>query len=274
MPSSQPLPVRAITYLAPSIPEDLFRIVVDHLAKALERPVLLEVESRVSGPMRTEQDPFAQDRADLGFLCAPSYLYLESLADPSIELVPAGLVFADPRYEQLPVYFSDVVVAREHPASSFEDLAGASWGYNDECSLSGYFSALQRLNAIESSRRFFSALVRTGSHLNSLAAVAKGEIDAAAIDSNVLAMQGRAKPEIFGRLRVLESWGPFPIQPIVASRRLGNELRERICSALLNLSEDRALMQDLGRFDLIGFKPIDERSFDAERKALQSLGEI
>lgn len=247
---------------------------VDHLAQALDLPVLLEVESRVSGPMRTEQDPFAMDRADLGFLCAPSYLYLESLAEPSIELVPAGFVFADPRYERQAVYYSDVVVARDHSASSFEELAGCSWGYNDECSLSGYFSALQRLNELELNRKFFSDLVRTGSHLSSLAAVVKGDIDAAAIDSNVLAMQRRADPEMFGKLQVLESWGPFPIQPIVASRRLGDGLRERISSALLTMSEDRDLMKDLARFGLIGFKPIDEEAYEAERKALRSLGEI
>ena len=131
----------------------------------------LDVESRSSGPMHGDVDLFAEGRADIGFLCSPSYLYLRAQARPSVELVPAGFVFGDPRNSGKPVYFSDVVVRTDHPARGFDDLSGSIWGYNDECSLSGYFATLRKLSEIGCDDDFFARRVCTGSHIASIDAV-------------------------------------------------------------------------------------------------------
>jgi len=266
--------LRAVTYLAPGIPLELFQLVTDHLARALGREIELHCESRTSGPMHGELDPFAEGLADIGFLCSPSYLYLREQRRPSIELVPAGFVFGDERAAGEPVYFSDVVVRSEHPAREFGDLAGSTWGYNDDCSLSGHFAALQKLAEIGCAADYFGRRVQTGSHAASIDAILDGEVDGASIDSTVLARARRERPDLGERLRVLDSWGPFPVQPVVVRSELGATWPARIADAMLDLGtvhRDSARMRELGLERCV---PIDDAAYAEERRALRALGQI
>lgn len=269
--SRRPAKLRALTFLAPGIPLGFFRAVTAHLAEALGVEIRLESESRSSGPMHGDRDPFAEGRADLGFLCSPSYLYLRTGPRPSVELVPAGFVFRDSRHDGEPVYFSDVIVRLDDPARSFLDLAGRAWGYNDECSLSGHFAALQRLAELRCDADFFGRRVRTGSHHASLCRLLSGEIDGASIDSTVLSATLRAEPELRSRLRLLDSWGPFPVQPVVTSSRLGRGFAERVAEALRTLPGTGPLGRALIGYGLEGCAPLAEEAFAAERRALQAL---
>jgi phosphonate transport system substrate-binding protein len=265
--------LRAITFLAPGIPLEFFELVSDHLARQLSCEIELVSENRNSGPMHGDADPFAEGRADIGFLCSPSYLYLRALSRPSIELVPASFAFRDARAGGRPVYFSEVVVRADHPAQGFTDLAGGVWGFNDECSLSGYFAALQKLSELGCENGFFGRRVQTGSHQASIEAALAGEIDGAAIDSTVLAMMRRERPELTERLRVLESWGPFPIQPVVVRSELASSLGPRIADALLGLHRTGQAEQ-LSDFGLERCVPIEDRAYAEERRALYDLGLI
>ena len=218
--------------------------------------------------MHGTADPFAEGAADIGFLCSPSYLYLRERT-PSVDLVPAGFVFRNARHSGEPVYFSEVVVRKEHRARVFADLAGAVWGYNDECSLSGYFSTLQELSSLGRDDRFFRRWVRTGSHVASVRSVLDGAIDGAAIDSVALDLMLRERPAWRSRLRVLESFGPFPIQPVVIRSSLAAEWRAPIAEALLDLPGDAGA---LARFGLEDCVPISDEAYGAEYRALCALG--
>jgi len=153
-----------------------------------------------------------------------------------------------------------------HPARAFADLAGAVWGFNDECSLSGYFSTLQELARLGADRSFFEHWVRTGSHAASIEATLAGAVDGAAIDSIAFALMLRERPELRGRLRVLASFGPFPIQPVVVRSELAPTWRARIAGALLELGPS------LSRFGLEGCIPIDHTAYEDEHRTLCSLG--
>ena len=99
---------------------------------------------------------------------------------------------------------------RESPARSFLDLRGSSWAYNDPCSLSGYYNLLKKLAEMGEDVDFFGRVCCSGSHLESMGMICRGETDATAIDSNVLRIKLKSSPELGKRLRVIESWGPFP----------------------------------------------------------------
>jgi phosphonate transport system substrate-binding protein len=226
-------PLRVITYLAPSIPERFFRVIADHLGERLGRGAELIVEGRTSGPLPGD-DPFQRGEADVGFMCAPSLLLLRAATTPSIELIPVATVWVDRRAKGRPVYFSDVVVRADSGIDSFDQLRAQTWAHNDDRSLSGWHSALQRLRAVPDSARFFSKTIASGSHLESLRLVTEGLADGAAIDSNVLIMERAQHPELRPRLRVIESWGPWPIQPAVV-RALPDEIKRRIAGHLTDL---------------------------------------
>jgi phosphonate transport system substrate-binding protein len=263
-------PLRVLSYLAPSIPAELFEVLAEELETATGSPVELSFETGVSGPS-PEDDPFAAERADLAFVCAPSYVALKEAGSP-VTLLPAAPVFDDPRAQGLPVYYSDVVVRSDRAAARFEDLGGAVWAYNDRRSRSGWLNMLARLAEIGhagSPEEFFTGLVPAGSHLRSLELVAGGSADAAAIDSNTLRLVRRREPAQTARLRVLESWGPMPIQPVLAGTALPHPLRQRIAEALLRLGERPAARERLGEFGLRGFAPVEEATYASMASGLR-----
>ena len=268
--------LRGITYLAPGLPRELFECVLEAVGAELGACVSLECDPRSSGPMHGAHDPFASPvashAADVGFLCSPSFLYLRSLEIPSVELVPFGLVFDDPRLADRPVYYSDVIVRADGPARNLDDLRGATFGYNDTCSLSGYYAARQELARRSTDQDYFASEVCTGSHHASIGAVIDGTIDVAAIDSNVLALERGARPELERELRVLESWGPHPIQPIVMRAGLPSVEKAAIARAVGRIFEDPARTATLARFGVVGFAPVGEDHYAEEREALRGLG--
>jgi phosphonate transport system substrate-binding protein len=240
--------LRIITYLSPSIPAELYELIARDLGEQCGLAAELAFESRISGPLAGDDDLFAGGTADVGFLCAPSFRWLNA-SRRSVELLPLP-VPADPRAEGRPVYFADVVVRADAPARTFADLANARWSYNDRNSKSGWFSMIERI-APHKPEEFFRELVAAGSHLRSLDLVASGAADAAAIDSNVL----RANPR--GTLRVLESWGPFPIQPAVV--RADFAPKARVAAALLTMHERHGdVLSNLG---VSHFVAGDERAY-------------
>lgn len=219
--------------------------------------------------MRGTEDPFSRGDADVGFMCAPSFLWLLEHETPPVELLRAAPVFRDGRAPGRPVYFSELVVRRDSPAGSFLDLRGRSWAYNDPCSLSGYYNLLKKLADMGKDEGFFGRTCCSGSHLNSLEMVVGGEVDAAIIDSNVLRSRLQAAPELRERLRVIETWGPFPIQPAVLRSGLHPELKNRLRAALLTIGEGGHAPPSLAGFGLERFAPITYEQYVSEGDALR-----
>jgi len=236
--------LRLITYLAPSIPAGLFEVVARHVEATCGVPVSLDFETRISGPLEGDDDPFADGRADVGFVCAPTYRWMRQ----RVALLPAPVPL-DARAGGRPVYFADVVVRADSGLMRFDDLRGLRWAYNDRNSRSGWFSMIERVGGNMS---FFSQLVHAGSHLQSLAAIREGRVDGAAIDSNVLFLQPREG------LRVIESWGPFPIQPVIVRAEIDDALKRRIGAALLSVHE----RHDLSRYGFARFAPVTSADYE------------
>jgi phosphonate transport system substrate-binding protein len=244
--------LRLITYLAPSIPAEFFRVVAAHVEAACGVATSVEFEERISGPLGGDRDPFAESTVDLGFVCAPSYRWMRAKDPKSVELLPAPVPL-DARANGRAVYFADVVVRADSPFIAFDDLRGARWAYNDQNSRSGWFSMVERVGDPES---FFGALQQSGSHLRSLELVLNGDVDAAAIDSNALFLQRRARPEVANALRIVETWGPYPIQPVIIRGGVARELKDRIASALLSMSPE-----SLEPFGFRGFTNVDDATY-------------
>lgn len=262
-PRGERRPLRLLSYLAPSLPEGLFRLVGERVAAAIGCSVHIDFETSVSGPT-LETDPFASGRADLAFVCGPSYEMLRG-GGRAVALVPAAPVFDDPRNGGRPVYFSDVIVPAGHPARSLADLRGGRWAYNDRESLSGWHRMIERLAAMGAGgpEAFYSRVFASGAHVRSIELVAAGEADVSAVDSNALILARRSTPALSERLRVLESWGPTPIQPLLASAALDERTRAGVLSALLTLDGDPAARRSLAEYGVVRFAPADPASYES-----------
>jgi len=261
--------LRLRTYLTPSIPRSLFAYLAGYLGECLGVATELQIETRHSGPPRNAPDPFSRGEVDLAFCCAPPYIWLRERPGPPVELLPLGLVFDDARAGGRPVYYSDIVVRADHPARSFADLVDARWGYNDRESLSGYYSVLQAAADHGADASFLGRLHDTGSHLASLRELRRGSIDAAAIDSTVLALRWRRDRALRSDLRVVHALGPWPIQPMVVRRTLPDRLKAALASALGALAETPMRRRTLRRWLVSGVASMTDADFDVERAALR-----
>ncbi len=254
--------IRFVTYLSPSIPQALFEALADHVQRALgHERVSLRVESRASGPRKGGECSSFAEEADVAFMCAPSFLWLRDLRPPPAELLGLLPVFDDERNQGKPVYFCDVVVRNDAPSHAFSELEGGSWAYNDACSLSGYYSLLNKLAESGADESFFDNIHCSGSHLNSIEAVLNGKADAAAIDSNVLRIRCREVPVLRNELRVIESWGPYPIQPVVVNSTLHPDLKRRLRAAFLTTEQDQHTRPTLKQFGLSHFVAGDPEDY-------------
>jgi len=261
--------IRFVTYLSPSIPQALFEALADHVQRALERErVSLRVESRASGPQKGSECSSFAEEADVAFMCAPSFTWLRGLQPPPVELLGVLPIFDDERNLGRPVYFCDVVVRKDGQIHAFSDLKGGSWAYNDACSLSGYYSLLNKLAESGADESFFDRVFCSGSHLNSIDAVVSGEADAAAIDSNVLRIRFQQAPALRKNLRVIDSWGPYPIQPVVVNSTLHQELKQRLRVAFLSTQDDERTQRILKQFGLSHFVAVgpEDYSLDAHKE--------
>lgn len=250
-----------LSYLAPSIPEGLFELVATAIGKKTGTSVALDFETRVSGPT-PETDPFVSGRADVAFVCGPSYALLRAAGSP-VDIIRAAAVFDDPRNEGRPVYFSDVIVAHDHPARSLADLRGTAWTYNDRQSLSGWFRMLSRLDesGLGTPESFFSRVYASGAHVRSIELVAGGQATVSAVDSNALRFAVRRNPELGQRIRVLETWGPSPVQPVLVRSTLDSAIKESVRETLLGLGQDPAHATRMLEFGVRGFTSVDEATY-------------
>lgn len=213
------------TYLAPSI-RPAYELVVREVAGRLGVTARL-VTGRYLAQVRGEELDFA-------FVCGLPYVRLHG-EEPRVEALAAPVLVGE-RYHDRPVYFSDVVVRHDSPYETFGDLRGATWAYNEPDSHSGYLVTLYRLCTIGERGEFFGATVMTGFHQESLRRVAAGEVDASAIDSQVLAVALVEDPELAGKIRVIDTLGPSTIQPLVATPRADDNLRREVAAAVTTLT--------------------------------------
>ena len=255
--------LRIGTYLAPNI-MPLYELVTERLGRRLGMPSELVVE--------TDYESCKRDENDVCFVCSLPYVMFEREGISPAEPVAAPVLRGE-RYGGAPIYYSDVIVPAESPFRSFEDLRGRSWSYNEPLSQSGYGITRYHLLRMRETAGFFGEVIEAGFHEASIRMVANAEVDASAIDSQVLAVALRDDPELRGRLRVIDALGPSTIQPVAVSKRVPTELRDEIRGVLLWLGDDPSCRERLAVSLVDRFVAVDPSSYDDIRMMVDACEE-
>ncbi len=246
---------------------DLF---IASLAENLSLLMEVPVEFVSAPPWQERELMIDTGQVQMGWICSLPYVWKADRQPPLVELIAAPVMSAL-RYQNSPVYFSDVIVLKESSMRRFLDLRGARWAYNEPHSHSGYNIARWRLAELEEYNGFFGRVVAAGSHQNAIEMVITGQVDASAIDSTVLETEIRDRPELLELLRVIEVLGPSPIPPFVASLSTPVELRNRLREALLKMHLHPAGQAFLSAYHLSHFAAVVDADYDIirdmERKA-------
>jgi phosphonate transport system substrate-binding protein len=248
------------TYLAPNV-LPVYRFVAERVGERLGVPTELVVE--------TSYESCARDVNDVCFVCSLPYVTFERQGIRPAAPVAAPVLQGE-RYGGRAIYFSDVIVHRDSPLSSFADLRGRSWSYNEPLSHSGYGITRYHLLSLGETEGYFGRVVEAGFHERSIEMVAAGEVEASAIDSQVLSVALRDDAALRDRLRVIDALGPSTIQPVAVSRRLPDALRDDIRAVLLEMGDDPSAREALGVGLVERFVAVDDSSYDDIRMMLDA----
>jgi len=233
----------------------------DYLAERLHMPVQCVAD-------RSWEERYLcldQGKVDIGWICGLPYIKRADRSDAQIELLVAPVMQGE-RYGGRPLYFSDVIVREDSPFQQFTALRGQSWAFNDMGSYSGYVATCFHLAKLQAPQPFFGKAVESGGHMKSLQMVLDKEVDASAIDSTLLAWALRERPFLTPLLRIIDTFGPSPIPPLVIQKALPSELKQHIRHLLLNMHEEENGRSILNSGQLVRFVQVHDQDYDPIRE--------
>jgi phosphonate transport system substrate-binding protein len=172
------------------------------------------------------------------------------------------------------VYYSYIIVPAGSPANDLTSLRGKTFAFTDPMSNSGAlvptFMAAQLGTTPE---RFFGKVVFSGSHDTSIASVAAGLVDGAAVDSLIWEYANRTDPTHTAKTKVIVKSEPFGIPPVVVPKELDPALKERLRAVLLGADQDPKGREILAGMMIDRFVPIPDSAYDSIRAMQQRVAE-
>jgi phosphonate transport system substrate-binding protein len=240
----------------------LYQQLADYMGEKLGRPVEL-----VQGKTYAEINDLVKS-GDVALALVCTNPYLQGQQDFGMELLVAPLVQGEP------YYYSLVIVRRDLDVSSLEDLRGMTFAFTDPLSNTGRLAPLYQLALRgETPESFFSRSIFTYSHDNSIRSVADGIVDAAAVDNLVYDYLPVTEPDMMAKVKVIEKWGPFGINPFVVNPGLDPQLKTQLRDAFLNMDKDRRGQELLAEFMIDRFIVPDDSIYDSVREMRSYLQE-
>lgn len=248
------------TFLAPNMMR-VYQAIADEVGTSLGMSTELVVE--------TDYENCRNDVNDVCFVCSLPYVHFEREGVAPAVPIAAPVLQGD-RYAGRPIYFSDVIVAAESDIFSFEDLRGRSWAYNEPLSQSGYGITRYHLVSMGEVQGFFGEVIEAGYHETAIRMVSDREVDAAAIDSQVLGIELRDHPELAETLRIVDALGPSTIQPVAVSKRFDDDFRAAVRDVLTDLHRREGFRAILDHGMVDRFVEVGPESYDDIRKMLEA----
>lgn len=211
-----------------------------------------------------------QGDIDLAFICSGPYAL--GREEHGFKLLAAPVVHGAPTYN------SYLIVNRDGPHQSLEDLRGTTFAFTDPHSNTGRLVPEYWLAVMdERPESFFRDVIYTYSHDNSIQAVAQGLVDGAAVDSLIWDYYSRENPVHTARTRIIKRSEPYGIPPIVVAADMPRERADLIQQLLLEMHTDPEGAIILNELMIDRFVPADPAWYASIRElheTVRALGEV
>jgi ABC-type phosphate/phosphonate transport system substrate-binding protein len=190
-------------------------------------------------------------------------------------LKPLVALIASPEYAfpgcEGATHRSFIIRRASDPRRELREFRGSRAGLNAHDSNTGMNLFRAAVARIAGGAPFFCAIVVTGSHEASMAAVAEGQADLASIDCVSFALLRRGRPELAERIAIVAESAFSPTLPFIASTGLKASAIAAVREALLLALADPDLSETRAALGLAGARaatPTDyDRVAEIEREA-------
>jgi phosphonate transport system substrate-binding protein len=233
----------------------------DYIARRVNHPVRFVRTRSYQGVM----EKLRAEELDFAWICG--YPLVQKRDPEFLQLLSVPIFEGEPRYQ------SYVIVHKDSPFRTLDDLEGQVFAYSDPNSNSGYlyprFALTQRGYRPEN---FFRLTFFTYNHAETVQAVAEQVAQGGAVESYIWTMISRLQPELAARTKIIERSPSFGFPPIVARVGTSSHLTADMASALVDMNSEpdgRALLNELG---LDGFGEFPLTLFDDIAAMARRLG--
>jgi ABC-type phosphate/phosphonate transport system substrate-binding protein len=162
-----------------------------------------------------------------------------------------------------PISGSFLIVRADESAASLADLAGRRAAINYRTSNSGHNLLRAATAPFAQGEPFFAQVVETGGHGASIAALAAGAADVAAIDCVTWGNFARFAPERVAALRILGETPKTPGLPLITRGDASDAEVALLRAALDQAAADPALAEPRAILGLNGFATLTDADYDA-----------
>ena len=255
-----PLRVAVAAMISPKETFTLYRQILAYLGRKLDKDLEF-VQRKTYGEI---DELLQKSQIDLAFICSGPYVS----GREKFGFAPLAV----PEVRGSHFYHSYLIVNKESSFQRLEDLRGRTFAFTDPDSNTGRLVPTYWLAEIkEKPETFFSRIVYTYSHDNSIMAVARNLVDGAAVDSLIWDFYQEKTPAFTAKTRIIRKSEPYGIPPLVASRDLPTPMKQRLREILFTMHQDPEGKKILAELMIDRFIPPQEAWYDNLRRMNQSL---
>lgn len=254
-PRGQPLRVGIAGVISPAMTLESYNDLLQYLGKKLDRPVEL-----LQRPSYNEVNELVRNKeVELAFVC--SLAYVEAKADFGMELLVV------PQVRRESTYYSYLIVPADSRAASLADLKGKVFAFSDPLSNSGRLAPTYQLSLMNKKpETYFRNYIFTYNHDYSIQAVADKLVDGAAVDGLIYDYFKTINSPTVKKTRVVSSWGPYGIPPVVVNPGLDAPLKDDLKTLFLNIDSDDEGRSILDSLMIDRFVPASDAAYDSVRE--------
>ncbi len=212
---------------------------------------------------------------------APDLLLSQTCGYPLVtELQSDVQVLATPEFD-LPgcagSNYRSLVLVPESGVRSLAALRGKVAVINQWHSHSGMNALRHTIAPLAAQGRFFSSVLVSGGHMESIAMLQRGQADVAAVDCVTFALAERAAPARVAGIRRLLETAAAPGLPLIAARTVRQDQMQALRAVLRELPEDapdvlRAVsIRRFAELQLADYAPIGEQALQAAEFGYRAL---
>lgn len=255
-----PLRVAVASVISPKGTIQSYEPLLHYLEEQFHRPVEL-IQRRT---YLETNELIAEGKVDLAFVCTSAYV--DGHDEFGMELLAAPQVNGETIYRSL------LIVPKDNPAQSMEDLKGKVFAFTDPISLSGRMYPTYLVQQIGfSPESFFAQTFFTYNHDEAIRAVANRLADGAAVDSLVYEFAIARDADLASKVKVIHRSPPFGIPPVVVSPKLDPNLKRELQKVILGMEETEEGKKALESIGIERFTTIDDHAYDDVRNLLSDV---
>jgi len=203
-------------------------------------------------------------KSDIAYVCSSTYALLKDKQNANLLAIP--IINGQDKY------YADIITLKNRKYKSLLDFRGKIFAFTDPDSTSGSIAPTYTLlKHGENAINFFSNLIYTYDHGESIKAVLEGFVDGASVDSLVLEQYGKKHPQDIKNIKIIQKLGPFTISPIVARSNLSKKEFQELQGLFLNMHNTKIGKKILNHLHIDKFEKPSNQNYDDIYKMLDFL---